>query len=195
MALTPSTMLPLGTAAPDFDLPDVVSGKKFSLRDFDEKRALLVMFICKHCPYVKHIRDELARLGRDYAKSDLDIVAISSNDADEYPDDSPGELKKFAVQAGFTFPLLYDETQRAAKIYTAACTPDFFLFDANRKLVYRGQLDDSRPNHGTPDGRDLRAAIDALLHNQPVSPNQKPSVGCNIKWKAGNEPDYFSRAA
>src|SRR5207248_7162417 len=136
----------------------------------DGKRALLVMFICNHCPFVQHIRGELARLGRDYgAGSDLGIVAISSNDAQEYPADSPGELKRFAELNGFTFPLLFDETQRVAKFYTAACTPDFFLFDADRKLVYRGQLDDSRPDHGTPDGRDLRAAIEAVLNNLPVS--------------------------
>jgi len=195
MALTPSTMLPLGTAAPDFDLPDVVSGKKFSLRDFDGKHALLVMFICKHCPYVQHVRAELARLGRDYANRDVGIVAISSNDAQKYPDDSPPELKRFAELNGFNFPLLFDETQRVAKFYTAACTPDFFLFDQDRKLVYRGQLDDSRPNQGTPDGRDLRAAIDALLEGRPVNPEQKASIGCNIKWKPDNEPTYHTRPA
>jgi peroxiredoxin len=184
-------MLALGTAAPDFALPDVVSGKNFSLRDFEKKSALLVMFICNHCPYVQHIRAELARLGRDYASSDLGLIAISSNDAQNYPDDAPEELKRFAEMNGFVFPLLFDETQRVAKSYTAACTPDFFLFDADRKLVYRGQLDGSRPGQGTPDGRDLRAAMDAVLNHQPVNADQKASIGCNIKWKPGNEPEYF----
>lgn len=177
-------MLPLGTAAPDFSLPDTVSGATVSLRDFQEKKALLVMFICNHCPYVQHIRHELARLGRDYAESGLGIVAISSNDPENYPDDSPEELKRFAAEAGFVFPLLFDESQAVAKAYSAACTPDFFLFDAQRRLAYRGQLDGTRPGAGTPDGRDLRAAIDAVLAGRPVNPEQKPSVGCNIKWHA-----------
>lgn len=191
MALTPSTMLPLGTACPDFDLPDAVSGNKVSRADFDGKKALLVMFICNHCPYVQHIRAELARLGRDYGGSSLGIVAISSNDHLAYPSDSPGELKRFAELNGLTYPVLFDDTQRVAKHFTAACTPDFFLFDQDRKLVYRGQLDDSRPSQGTPDGRDLRAAIDAVLNHQPVNADQKPSIGCNIKWKPGNAPEYF----
>jgi peroxiredoxin len=193
MAATPSTMLALGTPAPDFKLPDVVSGRTISPADFSGKSALLVMFICKHCPFVLHVRDELARLGRDYAGKSAGIVAISSNDAASYPDDSPENLKKFAAASGFNFPLCYDESQAVAKAYTAACTPDFFLFDADRRLVYRGQLDDSRPGKGTATGRDLRAALDAVLAGKPLSPDQKPSIGCNIKWKRGNEPDYFSR--
>lgn len=193
MALTPSTMLSLGTRAPDFSLPDVATGKKVSLQDFGNKKALLVMFICRHCPYVKHVEKELAKLGRDYGSKALAIVAISSNDAENYPDDRPEKLKEFAKQAGFTFPLCYDETQSAAKAYAAACTPDFFLFGEKRQLVYRGQLDDSRPGNSVPvTGKDLRAAIDALLADRPVPPDQKPSMGCNIKWKAGNEPAYFA---
>lgn len=184
MAATESTMLALGTPAPDFSLPDVVSGKTVSLRDFDGKKALLVMFICRHCPYVKHVQDELARLGRDYADKPLGIVAISSNDADNYPDDAPESLKEMAVQLGFRFPYLYDESQDVARAYDAACTPDFFLFDENRRLVYRGQLDGSRPGNGVPvTGKDLRNAIEAVLAGAPVDPNQKPSLGCNIKWK------------
>ncbi len=192
MVLTPSTMLALGTKAPAFELPDVVSGETITLETFAGKKALLVMFICRHCPYVKHVQSELARLGRDYAGSDLGIVAISSNDAANYPDDAPEKLKEMALREGFTFPFCYDESQEVARAYTAACTPDFFLFDADRNLVYRGQLDDSRPENGKPvTGRDLRAAIDAVLAGRPVDPDQKPSVGCNIKWKPGNEPPYF----
>lgn len=194
MVLTASTMISLGTQAPHFSLPDVISGKKISLETFAGKKALLVMFICQHCPYVQHVKQELARLGRDYAKKDIGIVAISSNDAKNYPDDAPGELKKMAENLKFTFPFCYDETQESAKAYTAACTPDFFLFDRNRKLVYRGQLDDSRPDNGRPvTGRDLRAAIDAELSDQSVAADQKPSMGCNIKWKKGNQPSYFGR--
>jgi len=192
MVLTPSTMLPLGTSAPAFDLPDVVSGAQISLKTFAGKKALLVMFICQHCPYVQHIKEALARLGRDYAAKDVGLVAISANDAEKYPDDAPESLKAMAQTLGFTFPFCYDETQRAAKAYTAACTPDFFLFDAQRTLVYRGQLDDSRPgNHKPVTGRDLRAAVDAVLSGAPVRADQQPSVGCNIKWKSGNEPSYF----
>ena len=192
MALTPSTMLPLGTKAPEFSLPDVVSGKTISLADFSDKRALLVMFICRHCPYVQHIKAELSTLGRDYAGKDLGIVAISSNDAANYPDDAPPSLKAFAKEEGLPFPFCYDESQDAAKAYTAACTPDFFLFDAARSLVYRGQLDDSRPGNGKPvTGRDLRAATDAILAGKPVAKDQQPSIGCNIKWKSGREPVYF----
>lgn len=177
-------MLALGTAAPDFSLPDVVSGQTVSLRDFDGKKALLVMFICRHCPYVKHVQHELARLGRDYADKPLGIVAISSNDAENYPEDAPESLKGMAVQLGFRFPYLYDESQEVARAYDAACTPDFFLFDENRRLVYRGQLDGSRPGNGVPvTGRDLRNAIEAVLAGAPVDSNQKPSLGCNIKWK------------
>ena len=192
MALTASTMLPLGTQAPDFHLPNVVSGDLISLSSFADKKALLVMFICRHCPFVKHIKEELVRLGLDYLKSDLGIVAISANDAKNYPDDSPDLLKAMATKLDLKFPLCYDETQEIAKAYTAACTPDFFLFNAEQKLVYRGQLDDSRPSNGKPvTGADLRAAIAAVLANKPVEGTQKPSIGCNIKWKSGNEPSYF----
>ena len=192
MARTASTMLALGTQAPDFQLPDVVSGQTISLATFAGKQALLVMFICQHCPFVKHIQDQLAQLGQDYASQNLGIVAISANDAEKYPDDGPDSLKAMAQTLGFTFPLCYDETQATAKAYTAACTPDFFLFDANRQLIYRGQLDDSRPGNDKPvTGQDLRAAIDAALANQPINPNQMPSIGCNIKWKPGNEPAYY----
>lgn len=184
-------MLQLGTPAPDLRLPDVVSGKAVNLETFAGKKGLLVMFICVHCPYVVHVRDELARIGRDYAGKSMGIVAISANDVREYPEDAPPNLKRMAEQLGFTFPYCYDETQETAKAYTAACTPDFFLFDEERKLVYRGQLDDSRPGNGLPlTGRDLRAAMDAVLEGKSVDPSQKPSIGCNIKWKRGNEPKY-----
>ena len=187
----PSQMLPLGTKAPEFELPDVTDGRLVSLSDFETKRVLLVMFICRHCPYVRHVREELARLGRDFAGSDLGIVAISSNDVDEYPEDRPESLAEEAREAGYAFPYLFDETQEVAKAYTAACTPDFFLFDADRALVYRGQLDDSRPSNGLPvTGTDLRAAIDAALSGKPVSEDQRASIGCGIKWRAGNEPAY-----
>ncbi|EAW46913.1 thioredoxin family protein [Nodularia spumigena CS-584] len=192
MTLTASTMLPLGTQAPDFYLPEVVYGKKISLATFADQKALLVMFICQHCPFVKHIQTELASLGNDYPSNDLGIVAISANDAAKYPDDAPVSLKAMAIKLGFNFPLCYDETQETAKAYTAACTPDFFVFDAERKLAYRGQLDDSRPSNGKPvTGADLRAAIASLLADNPVTSEQKPSIGCNIKWKPGNEPSYF----
>ena len=192
MAETPSTMLPLGTTAPNFNLVDVASGQTITLQTFKDKKALLVMFICVHCPYVKHIREEIARIGRDYRDKSLGIVAVSSNDIKAHPEDSPDSMKQMAKELGFTFPFCYDQTQDIAKAYHAACTPDFFLFDRERKLVYRGQLDDSRPQSNIPvTGRDLRAAIDAVLSGQSVNPNQKPSLGCNIKWKAGNEPDYF----
>jgi peroxiredoxin len=193
MAKTLSTMLELGTAAPDFSLPDVVSGKTVSLGDLADKKALLVMFICRHCPFVKHVEQELARIGNDYASKDVGIVFISANDPAESSDDAPESLKEMAEQLGFKFPFLYDESQETAKAYSAACTPDFLLFDRSRKLVYRGQLDDSRPDSGKPvTGKDLRAAIDAVLADQPVNPDQHASIGCNIKWKGGNEPAYFS---
>ncbi len=186
-----STMLALGTKAPDFELPDVVTGRTVSIQDFDGKRALLVMFICRHCPYVRHVREELARLGRDFADSDLAMVAISANDPIEYPEDAPESLAEEAREAGYAFPYLFDETQEVAKAYTAACTPDFFLFDADRALAYRGQLDDSRPSNGLPvTGEDLRAAIDAVLTNGSVDQDQRASIGCSIKWRAGNEPAY-----
>ncbi|MBE9019436.1 thioredoxin family protein [Chroococcidiopsis sp. CCALA 051] len=192
MALTASTMLPLGTLAPDFQLPDVVSGDTISLSTFAGKQALLVMFICQHCPFVKHVKTELAQLGKDYNHQNVGIVAISANDINNYPDDAPEKLKAMAVELDFLFPVCYDASQETAKAYTAACTPDFFLFDAGQKLVYRGQLDDSRPSNGKPvTGADLRAAIDAILASRPVPTEQKPSVGCNIKWKPGNEPSYY----
>lgn len=192
MALTPSTMLALGTKAPDFKLPDVVSGKTISPDTFKDKRALLIMFICKHCPYVMHVKHELAQIGKDYASKNLGIVAISANDASNYPEDSPKNLAAMARELAFNFPFCYDERQDIAQAYTAACTPDFFLFDKDRKLVYRGQLDDSRPGNNKPvTGQDLRAALDAVLADKPVNPNQKPSLGCNIKWKRGYEPPYF----
>jgi len=192
MAVTPSTMLSLGTEAPEFALPEVVTGKTVSLTDFANRKALLIMFICRHCPYVKHVQDELVKLGQDYAGKNIGIVAISANDAAAYPDDRPDSLKEMATSLCFMFPFCYDEAQETAKAYTAACTPDFFLFDKDRKLVYRGQLDDSRPGNDVPvTGQDLRAAIDAVLHDQRVNREQKPSMGCNIKWKSGNEPAYF----
>jgi peroxiredoxin len=184
MARTESTMLPLGTAAPDFQLSDVVSGRTVTLADFRDKDGLLVMFICRHCPFVKHVQSELTRIGSDYAQKSLGIVAISSNDAEAYPDDAPDNLREMASELGFTFPYCYDETQNVARAYDAACTPDFFLFDKNRRLVYRGQLDDSRPSNAVPaTGKDLRSAIDAVLEGRAVSKQQKPSVGCNIKWR------------
>ena len=184
MALTESTMVALGTPAPDFNLSDVVSGKAISLQTFAGKKALLVMFICRHCPYVQHVQEGLARLGRDYAAKDVGIVAISANDAKGYPEDAPASLKAMAVELKFTFSYCHDESQATAKAYSAVCTPDFFLFDQARRLVYRGQLDDSRPGNGKPvTGRDLRAALDAVLDGRPVDSAQRPSVGCNIKWK------------
>ena len=191
-------MLALGTPAPDFSLPDVTDGRTVSLADFAERKALLVMFLCAHCPYVVHVRPELARLARDYAGASVALVAITANDAAQYPDDAPSPTAAMARAAGFTFPFLYDETQAVAKAYSAACTPDFFLFDGARQLVYRGQLDSSRPGRGPErpgsgalDGADLRAALDAVLAGQPVNPEQRPSIGCNIKWKPGHEPAYF----
>lgn len=190
MAVT-STMMPLGTRAPDFALPDVTSGRTVSLADFDDRGALLVMFLCRHCPYVKHVRSAIASLAREHVDSDLGIVAISANDPEAYPEDAPEGLAADAVEAGYVFPYLFDESQEVAKAYTAACTPDFFLFDADRALVYRGQLDDSRPSNGLPvTGKDLRAAINAVLSGRPVSEDQRASIGCSIKWHAGNEPAY-----
>jgi len=190
MAMTPSTMLPLGTEAPDFSLPDT-TGNIVSRDDFAGAKALLVMFICNHCPFVKHVRGELADLGREYMGQGAAVVAINSNDVENYPDDSPEKMAREVEVTGYPFPYLFDETQETAKAYAAACTPDFFLFDADRKLVYRGQLDDSRPGNDVPvTGADLRAALDAVLAGQPVSTDQTPSIGCNIKWKAGNAPSY-----
>ena len=192
MAATPSTMaLPLGTPAPDFSLPDT-GGNTVSPADFEGSPALLVIFMCNHCPYVKHIREGLADLAREYQARGVAVVGINANDVSYVPADSPEMMAREKEAVGYTFPYLYDETQEVAKAYHAACTPDFFLFDRERALVYRGQMDDSRPGGGLPvTGADLRAALDAVLEGRPVPQDQKPSIGCNIKWKAGNEPDYF----
>ncbi len=189
MAAVESRMLPLGTRAPTFSLPDPDG----HLHELDAgATATLVMFICNHCPFVKHIREELARLGNDYAAKGVAIYAISSNDFRNYPADAPEKMKEEAAAWGYTFPYLVDEDQSVARAYSAACTPDFFVFDDKLELAYRGQLDDSRPSNGKPvDGRDLRAALDALLSGRPPATGQKPSIGCNIKWVPGNEPDYF----
>ena len=185
MAKTESTMLPLGTPAPDFTLPDSVTGKHVSFNDVAGPRGTLVMFICNHCPFVKHVLDELAHFGQDYPDKGIGVVAISSNDVTGYPQDRPERMAELAREKGFAFPYLYDESQNTARAYDAACTPDFFVFDAERKLVYRGQLDDSRPGNSVPvTGKDLRAALDALIEGKPVSKEQKPSIGCNIKWKS-----------
>ena len=185
MARTESAMLELGTQAPRFSLPDVRDGKTHTTESLMKPKGLLVMFICAHCPFVKHVEKELARLGKDYAKSGVGIVAISSNDAENYPDDAPPSLARQAKHLGFTFPYLYDESQEAAHAYDATCTPDFFLFDRSGKLVYRGQLDASRPGNEVPvTGKDLRAALDALIAGNPISTDQYPSIGCNIKWKS-----------
>jgi peroxiredoxin len=192
MVRTPSTMLPLGTTAPDFSLPNV-DGRMVSLADAAGPKGTVVMFICNHCPFVKHVADQLAALGRDVMPLGVGVVAISSNDVSTHPADSPEQMVHEAEDRGYPFPYLYDESQEVAKDYHAACTPDFFLFDAARKLVYRGQLDASRPGNEIPvTGADLRAAIDAVLTGKPVAAEQRPSLGCNIKWKPGNEPGYFS---
>ena len=195
MAATPSTMLELGTAAPDFALPDVVSGGTVSLGTFAGKRALLVMFICHHCPFVKHVKEELARIGGDYLPKGVAIVGISSNDPAVSSDDSPEGLRRMVAEWKLSYPVCYDESQAVARSYKAACTPDVFLFDASRRLVYRGQMDDSRPSNGKPvTGADLRGAIDAVLAGSAVSADQKPSIGCNIKWRPGNAPAYTATA-
>lgn len=192
MVAVNSTMLPLGTAAPDFKLPDAVSGRSIALADFAGRPALLVMFICNHCPYVKHIRAGLAAFGHDYQARQLAIVAINSNDITTHPDDRPDKMADEARSAGYTFPYLFDESQAVAKAYRAACTPDFYLFDRDRRLVYRGQFDDSRPGNNRPvTGADLRAAADAVLSGKALGSEQRPSIGCNIKWKRGGAPDYF----
>ena len=193
MVDTPSTMVPLGTQAPSFRLPDT-EGLLVSIEDFKSSSALLVVFICNHCPFVKHVLPPFVQLAREYQRRGVGIVGISSNDADRYPDDSPEQMAELSRTLGFTFRYLYDESQQIAKAYGAACTPDFYLFDRDGRLVYRGQMDDSRPGNGRPlTGADLRAAIGAVLEGRPVCEDQKPSVGCNIKWKPGNEPDYFRR--
>ena len=185
MARTPSTMVQLGTQAPDFSLPDVVSGETVSFVTLASEKATLVMFVCNHCPFVIHVQDELVQLAKDYQERGVSFIAISSNDAENYPDDSPDKMKERALELGFTFPYLYDENQEVARAYAAACTPDFFLYDGERKLIYRGQLDDSRPGSGVPvTGKDLRTALDCVLAGEPLNPEQKPSMGCNIKWKS-----------
>jgi peroxiredoxin len=190
MALTPSTMLPLGTPAPDFALPDT-AGRTVRLADFAAAPVLVVAFICNHCPYVKHLRAALADFGRDCAARGVAFVAICSNDAVTHPADAPAAMAAEARAAGYVFPYLHDAAQAVAAAYRAACTPDFYAFDAARRLAYRGQFDDSRPGNGRPvTGADLRAAVDALLAGRPVPPTQKPSMGCNIKWRPGYEPDY-----
>ncbi|MEN8249252.1 MAG: thioredoxin family protein [Bacteroidota bacterium] len=184
MALTPSNMLPLGTEAPDFQLPDVVSGNQVALDELLEAHGLLVMFICNHCPYVKHVQEQLVLISNDYQGKGIGIVAISSNDVEMYPEDSPDAMREVAKKWQFHFPYLFDETQEVAKAYDAACTPDFYLFNGKKELVYRGQLDDSRPGNEKPvTGHDLRVALDDLIAGNPISENQIPSVGCNIKWK------------
>jgi peroxiredoxin len=191
MVKTASTMLPLGTQAPDFSLPDT-NGKMVSLADFSGKSALLLAFICNHCPYVKHVAAGLSELAKDYQKRGVAIAGINSNDVANYPEDSPAKMTEEVKFRGYTFPYLYDETQSVAKAYGAACTPDFYIFDKDRKLVYRGQMDSSRPSSGlSVTGEDLRAALDAVLSGKQVTAQQKPSIGCNIKWKPGNEPSYF----
>lgn len=196
MALTPSTMLPLGTPAPDFSLMDTVSGKTVTLASVAGKKALLVLFICNHCPYVKHLKVALAQLGKDYAGKDVAIVGISANDPASHPDDAPDKLAADAEASGYSFPVLFDETQKVAQAYKASCTPDFFVFDASRKLAYRGRFDDSRPGNSKPvTGSDLREALDAVIAGKPATLAQKPSLGCNIKWRAGNEPAYFFNAS
>lgn len=187
MALTPSTMLPLGTLAPDFALPDTVSGRTVALGDVRGAKGILIMFICNHCPYVQHVNAELVRVARDYGPRGVGIAAISSNDAASYPADAPERMREVARQHGYPFPYLYDETQGVARAYDAACTPDFFLFDEADRLVYRGRLDASTPGNGRElDGADLRAALDALLAGRSPPANQQPSVGCNIKWKGAS---------
>ena len=191
MVRTPSTMLPLGTAAPDFSLPNV-DGRVLSLEDVVGERGTVVMFICNHCPFVKHVADQLAQLGREYATRGIGFVAVSSNDVSGHPADSPEQMIHEAELRGYPFPYLYDETQEVARDYRAACTPDFFAFDAGRKLAYRGQLDGSRPGNGVPvNGADLRVALDAIVAGNKPAAVQRPSLGCNIKWKPGQEPDYF----
>lgn len=192
MSLTPSTMLDLGTEAPDFSLPDVVTGEEVTLSSFEGAEALLIIFMCNHCPYVKHIREGIVSLANEYRERGVEVVAISSNDVEKYPADSPEKMAEEARQYKYPFPYLFDESQEVAKSYQAACTPDFFVFNKDKKLAYRGQFDDSRPKNDKPvTGNDLREALDLLLEKGEVLETQRPSMGCNIKWKPGNEPDYF----
>lgn len=191
MSATSTMLLPLGTEAPDFALPNVLSGQMVKRDDFKEAKALVVIFACNHCPYVIHVKDEIARIAEEYQAKGVAFVAINSNDVEQYPEDSPENMKLKAEEWGWKFPYLFDETQEVAKAYRAACTPDFFVFDSARRLVYRGQLDDSRPKNNVPlNGADLRRALDAVLQGEMPSETQKPSVGCSIKWKPGNAPPY-----
>jgi len=191
MVMTASTMLPLGTEAPQFTLPDA-EGNLVSLSDFAEGKVLVIVFMCNHCPFVKHVIDGLVKLVKEYQARDVAFLGINANDVGEFPEDRPEKMAQFAREKGLPFPYLYDESQEVAKRYHAACTPDFFVFDENRRLVYRGQMDDSRPGSNIPvTGADLRAALAAILEGRPVPEEQRPSMGCNIKWKPGNEPDYF----
>jgi len=193
MAETLSTMLTLGTRVPAFSLQNAVDGRTVSPEDYADSSALLVMFICNHCPFVKHVIDGVTNLAADYLPRDVGIIAINSNDRVGYPQDAPEQMKRLAEELGWDFPFVFDETQEVAKAFRAACTPDFFLFDAAGNLAYRGELDESRPGNGIPvTGRDLRAAIDAVLAGEPVGEDQKASIGCNIKWRPGNEPSYFT---
>jgi len=192
MARTPTVEMELGYKAPDFSLPNVVFGNNQRYNDIKGEKATVVMFICNHCPFVIHVMDELIRIGNDYKDRGIGFVAISANDVSTHPDDSPDKMKALAKEKNFPFPYLYDETQEVAKAYTAACTPDFSVFDANDNCVYRGQLDDSRPGNNDPiNGKDLREVLDKLIAGESIPSQQKPSLGCNIKWKAGNEPDYY----
>jgi peroxiredoxin len=185
MADTPSKMVPLGMIAPDFVLPDTISGENKSLTDLKSEKATVIMFICNHCPFVKHVQKQLVKLAREYQAKGISFVAISSNDVEKYPDDSPQRMKEVAQELGYPFPYLYDESQEVARAYDAACTPDFYVFDKNLKLVYRGQMDASRPGNNIPvTGKDLREALDNILQGKPVSEDQRPSIGCNIKWKS-----------
>jgi peroxiredoxin len=192
MAETPSTMLPLGTTAPEFTLPDVVSGKDISLREAKSDNATVIMFICNHCPFVKHVQDGLIQVANDYKSKGISFIAISSNNVETHPEDAPERMKAIAEQKNYPFPYLYDESQEVAKAYKAACTPDLYIFDRELKCAYRGQLDDSRPGSAIPvTGKDIRDALDNILAGKPVSDKQRPSIGCNIKWKPGNEPPYY----
>ncbi|MEL7068408.1 MAG: thioredoxin family protein [Cyanobacteria bacterium J06581_3] len=192
MVRTESTMLPLGTAAPSFSLADVVSGETITLDTFKGKKGLLIMFICQHCPFVKLVEDELGKIGQDYIPQGIGVLAISANSIETHPQDDPDNMREQVKRASFNFPYAYDATQDVAQSYTAACTPDFFLFDSDFKLAYRGQLDDARPGNGRPvDGKDLRAALDQLVSGETIPTDQKPSIGCNIKWAPGSEPAYF----
>lgn len=186
MARTPSNMIPLGTLAPDFQLPDTVSGETLGLQEIKGDKGTVIMFICNHCPFVKHVNQGIVQMAEDYQDKGIGFIAISSNDVQNYPDDSPELMKVNAMEEGYSFPYLYDETQEVARAYDAACTPDFYLFDNSLSLVYRGQMDSSRPGNEIPvTGSDLRDSMEALLKGNPVDPEQKPSIGCNIKWKPG----------